>query len=283
VTAPLDPTAHPAHPDGPKRPSSAGYWIAAAIFVVGCFSAVLWFGIAVFSALDATDDYGRMAVPGIESFQLDEGDWVIYHEYRGAGTTRLPEPDVVVEDPSGRQVQLYYPGVSIDYDFGGNEGVAIAEFEAFEAGTYTIEAFAEPQGLAGRSNLAVGRPFAPSLWQVLASVGLGLLSVVVAFLLVIITLVRQARAKRARAAAAGPPSFPGVPPSAGGPPVPSAPSVAPPPTSSAPPPAPAAPPPPPAGAPPPPSPSPWDRPAAPPGSWPRSWPDQPPEGPPGQG
>jgi hypothetical protein len=59
------PTAPPIPPlQIRKQPSTAGYWVAAIVAVLGLTAALVWGAVGTISALDRVDSYDRTAVPG---------------------------------------------------------------------------------------------------------------------------------------------------------------------------------------------------------------------------
>jgi hypothetical protein len=182
--------------------SPAGYWVAGAILVLGCGGAVVWFVVAIIGLVDAPNDFARFDVPGSAVVALDDGDWMIYHEYPGANSSsyRIP-PSVDVTGPTGRPVSVRPVSGSYTYDIGGHDGVAIYEFTANDAGSYTIDAqtVGEPLG-RGADGIAIGRPMfgASQLGSILGSMGLGGAALVIGLIVLIVTIVRRGNARRAR-------------------------------------------------------------------------------------
>lgn len=193
-----------------KQPSTAGYWIAAAVFVLGTVGAIVWFVVSIVNTVNLPNDFDRFSVPGERTVRLEEGEWVLYHEYRGATTGFAPDPEVVVTGPDGEEVPVRPITFEETYEFGGREGRAFGRFDAEVAGSYTIEASGEPGGRGER--VAVGRfiDFSSAL-GIVGAIIVGTLAFLVALTVLIITLVRRSRWKKL----SGPPRA--TPPPYGGP------------------------------------------------------------------
>jgi hypothetical protein len=194
-----------------KQPSTAGYWIAAAVFVLGTVGAVVWFVVSIVNAVNLPNDYDRIPVPGERTVRLEEGEWVLYHEYRGATTGFAPDPEVVVTGPDGDEVPVRPITYEETYEIGGREGRAFGRFDAEVTGSYTIEVFGEPGGRG--QQVAVGRFFdLSSVAGIVGSIIVGALAFLVALTVLIITLVRRSRWKKLSGPpAATPPPYGGAP------------------------------------------------------------------------
>lgn len=263
------PTGTPAAVAG-KAVSPAGYWIGAAILLLGCGGAIIWFAVVIVGLVNAPEDFDRVRVPGSTVLTLDDGDWMIYQEFPGANSGGyLMPPSIFVTGPSGRDISLRTVTTNYNYSIGSHDGVALYEFTAPTAGAYTIEAttVGEPTR-AGSQTVAVGRPLfdVSDVGGILGSIALGAISFLVGLVILIVTIVRRGRARRrlqpAMAPYGGPPY--GGPPYGGPPSYPPAPGGAPPPApgwAQPTPPAPQAWPP--AGPPPSAPPSPWTPPGEP--------------------
>ncbi len=237
----------------PKKVGTAGYWIALAVFLLGCGAALVWFVIAIVGAVNAPNDFARTAIPGAMSVEIGTGEWVLYHEgpnINSLGTFER-DPSIDVYDPTGDLVILDYDtNISSNYDIGGHEGRSFARFDADVAGVYDIEVFGEPS--SSSTAVAIGRPlFEGAIVGIVGSIVLGAVCFLIALTLLIVTLVRRGKAKKAQATApyqpvpaapGAPGSFaapiptapftPHAPPVPGAPPIPghhAAPLVAPPP------------------------------------------------------
>ena len=86
-----------------KRPSTAGYWVAAVVAVLGLMAAFLWGAVGISNTLDRVDGFDRLAVPGATTVSVtDPGTMVVYHE-SAAEVARYAEPTATgrMARPSG--------------------------------------------------------------------------------------------------------------------------------------------------------------------------------------
>ena len=73
-----------------KRPSTAGYWVAAVVVVLGLTAAFLWGAVGIHTTGDRVDGFARLAVPGATTVSVtDPGTMVVYHE-SAAEVARTP-------------------------------------------------------------------------------------------------------------------------------------------------------------------------------------------------
>ena len=49
-----------------KRPSTAGYWVAAVVAVLGLMAAFLWGAVGITTTQDRVDGFDRLNVPGAD-------------------------------------------------------------------------------------------------------------------------------------------------------------------------------------------------------------------------
>ena len=64
-----------------KRPSTAGYWVAAIVAALGLMAAFLWGAVGISTTQDRVDGFARLAVPGATTVSVtDPGTMVAYHE-----------------------------------------------------------------------------------------------------------------------------------------------------------------------------------------------------------
>jgi len=209
------------------RPSTAGYWVAAVVAVLGLTAAFLWGAIGIHTTQDRLDGFARLAVPGVTTVSVtDPGTMVIYHESaaevaRYATPTATGRPatrwdpatrtvvtvPVADEAPTWEQLGLQVTGPggaampvatyrsSARYDLEpGRAGRAVATFQAATPGPYRVSAARAPEGGA---TLAVGEDIARSL--VVTTLGatiLALVTVLVAVPLVIVTYRARSRTPR---------------------------------------------------------------------------------------
>lgn len=203
--------------------SPAGYWIAGAIWILGIGGAVVWFFITVFALVQAPDDFERIDVPGTRELTLDAGEWVVYHEYPGAGSTfSFEQPDIEVTASDGDEVTVYDINLQQTYQtFDGTEGTAIGEFDVAARDTFTVRVLGEPRF---DQQVAVGRPYEDAIdlghlgWAMLLGIG----SFVAGLTVLVVTIVRRGSAKRKRllatARSGGVPPYGGPGPGWGPPP-----------------------------------------------------------------
>ena len=208
-----------------KRPSTAGYWVAAVVAVLGLMAAFLWGAAGISATSDRVDGFDRLAVPGATTVSVtDPGTMVAYHESQGEvaryaepaangriaatrwdpGTRTLvtvPSADVTptwqqlglqVTGPGGAPVPVATYRSSARYDLEpGRAGRAVATFQAATAGPYRVSA---ARGTEAGATLAVGQDIARSLVLTrLGAVILGLVTVLVAVPLAVVTY--QARSR----------------------------------------------------------------------------------------
>jgi hypothetical protein len=269
---PIDPVEQVTLP--PLRPSSRWYVVGGGLIIVAIAVAAFLFVRGIFGFIGQIGDFDRVDVPGTEIIHLDEGEWVLYHEPPGTFGTALGPSDVQVSEVSSGDAILVRPmSMSMTYQDGSRDGVAIGRFDAPREGSYEISVGDSEFGPSSGGELAVGRPLFDGLigW-IVGSFGVGSVGVIVGSIILIVVGVKRTKAKRARRPPTPPPSYgapagyptPGYPsagtPTAGAgyPPSPSPPPPSPPPGRFAP-----APPTPPApfGGPPPSAPAgPWQPP-----------------------
>jgi hypothetical protein len=210
-----------------KRPSTAGYWVAAVVAVLGLTAAFLWGAIGISTTQDRINGFDRLAVPGTVTVSVsDPGTMVIYHE-SAAEVARYAEPSangriatrwdpgtrtivtvpyagetpiwqqlgLQVTGPTGAAVPVATYRSSAHYDLEpGRAGRAVATFQATTAGPYRVSA---ARATEAEATLAVGDDIARSL--VLTRLGatvLGLVTVVTAVPLAVVTY--QARSRTLR-------------------------------------------------------------------------------------
>jgi hypothetical protein len=88
-----------------KRPSTAGYWVAAVVAVLGLTAAFLWGAVGFSNTRDRVDGFARLAVPGATTVSVtDPGTMVVYHE-SAAEVARYAEPTA-----TGRSATPLGPG-----------------------------------------------------------------------------------------------------------------------------------------------------------------------------
>ncbi|MBN2621731.1 MAG: hypothetical protein JXA83_00125 [Acidimicrobiales bacterium] len=188
------------------RPPAWWFLVAGLIALVGVIVAVVVFVRGMVAYTDRIDDLERTWVPGTLSVELTEtGGYSIYHEYRGAydGYRFVDEPEVTVTDPSGDPVTLDRYDTTVTYDSGPYEGEGLHTFQVDEPGTYEFVA----SGGEPTSRIAVGRGIGTGLvTAIVASLAIGLVTVLGATALAIVVGVKRGRSRRAQLP---PPSYGG--------------------------------------------------------------------------
>jgi hypothetical protein len=211
-----------------KRPSTAGYWVAAVVAVLGLTAAFLWGAVGISNTLDRVDGLDRTAVPGQVTVSVtDPGTMVVYHE-SAAEVARYVEPTangriaatrwdpgtrtlvtmssagviptwqqlgLQVTGPSGATVPVATYRSSARYDLEpGRAGRAVATFQASTAGPYQVSA---ARAIEAGTTLAVGQDIARGVVLTrLGAVILGLVTVLTAVPLALATY--QARSRTVR-------------------------------------------------------------------------------------
>ena len=222
------PTLPPIPPlQASKRPSAAGYWVAAVVAVLGLTAAFLWGAVGITNTQDRVDGLARLAVPGATTVSVsDPGTMVVYHESPGE-VARYAEPTATGRmatrwDPGTRTiVTVRYPsdaptwqqlGLSVTgpggaavpvvtyrsgarYDVEpGRAGRAVATFQATTVGPYRVLAAGATEAGA---TLAVGDDIAHGLVLTrLGAVILGLVTVLTTVPLAVVTYRARSRAIR---------------------------------------------------------------------------------------
>jgi hypothetical protein len=208
-----------------QRPSTAGYWVAAIVAVLGLTAAFLWGAVGIANTQNRVDGFDRLAVPGAATVSVtDPGTMVVYHESTGevAGSTEptanapiaatqwdpgtrtivtvasAGEPPtwqqlgLTVTGPGGTAVPVVTYRSSARYNLEpGRAGRAVATFQATTAGPYRVSA---ARATEAGATLAVGDDIARSLVLTrLGAVVLGLVTVLTAVPLAVAT--HQARSR----------------------------------------------------------------------------------------
>ena len=201
-----------------KRPSTAGYWVAAVVAVLGLTAAFLWGAVGISNTQDRIGGFDRLAVPGATTVSVtDPGTMVVYHE-SAAEVARYADPTATgrmatrwdpatrtivtvpstgdpptwqqlglqVPSPGGATVPVATYRSSARYDGEpGRAGRAVATFEATTAGPYRVSA---ARAIEAGATLAVGDDIARSVvLTTLGSVVLGLVTVLTAVPLAVAT------------------------------------------------------------------------------------------------
>lgn len=145
--------------------ASRGYWVAAAIVVVGVVAAVVWGVAGVLAVERQVADFHRFTRGPEQVVALQPGEYVVYGEMRGgpAGSevlsydwsARRRRPPVFGEPtnqtlevvgPSGETVAVNSYGAALTYEVAGRHGRAAGVFRAEQAGEYRlVAATSEPE------------------------------------------------------------------------------------------------------------------------------------------
>ncbi len=201
----VDPAPVPAAPNGGKRPSVLGYWIALAIVVAGLVgSGVLALATGI-GAYDRLTDFPRAAVPGDATFEISEtGDQLVY--YLGGADTTWRELGLEVSGPDGRPVEVvsYMPALHVasiaahdeelrwDSEDWDDHRVVVATFDAEAPGAYTVTTTGSAEDGA---ELAVGENLVrPVVILMIVAGGVALAGLAGGVTLFVVTGVRRSRA-----------------------------------------------------------------------------------------
>ena len=209
------------------RPSTAGYWVAAVVAVLGLTAAFLWGAAGIHTTQDRVNGFDRLAVPGVTTVSVtDPGTMVVYHESsaevagyaeptangrmatrwdpgtRTIVTVRYPSDaptwqqlGLQVTGPGGVAVPVATYRSSARYDLEpGRAGRAVASFQATTAGPYRVSAAGATEAGA---TLAAGQDITRSLVLTrLGAVILGLVTVLTAVPLAVATYRARSRTLR---------------------------------------------------------------------------------------
>jgi hypothetical protein len=207
-----------------KRPSTAGYWAAAVVAVLGLMAAFLRGALGINTTQDRLDGFARLTVPGATTVSVtDPGTRVAYHESAAEvagyadptanaryatrwdpGTRTIVTVPSAGDPPTFQQLGLSVTGPggaavpmatyrsSARYDLEpGRAGRAVASFQATTAGPYRVSA---DRATEAGATLAVGQDITPSVVLTrLGAVILGLVTVLTAVPLAVVT--SQARSR----------------------------------------------------------------------------------------
>ena len=182
------------------KPGRGGYVVAAVILLVGC-------GFAAMSALGVlmglTDELTQVVVPGEETLTFAEpGDYTIFYEYESVvGDQVFSTGDLnginiqLISAATGQPVELSEKSTELSYEVGGRAGESLAAFTIQEPGDYNLAA-GYPEGQEGQPIvLAVGfDEDVDFLGPILISVAIGGISLMLALLVGVRTLVKRRRA-----------------------------------------------------------------------------------------
>lgn len=182
----------PSPPPAVRRPSTAGYWIAAlvAVITVGGGGIALVLGLAGMQQM--IEDYARTPVPGSVTVQAEEPTtFVVFSEGLDSEPTDHGG-SIAVTGPNGDAVPLLPYVGEVTYETGtGSAGTALATFRAATTGTYMVTA----RGNVPNAQIAVGEDV-PVVRTVLLPLGVGALGMAIAITILIVTATRRSAAAR---------------------------------------------------------------------------------------
>lgn len=197
------PPTYPPPPPTPihKQPSSGWYWVAGILAVLGLTTALVWGAVGTISALDEVDSFERTTVPGAVTVPVtDPGTMIVYYENPAelaryaTNTPTWQQLRLTVTGPDGAVlVSTYRSTARYDVD-PGRLGRAVAKFEAATAGQYRVST---ARAVEPGATLAVGDNFARDIaMTILGAATLGLLTVVAAVLVAVVTYRARSRTIR---------------------------------------------------------------------------------------
>ncbi len=171
-----------------RRASVAGYWIAGAIALIGVVAAAVWAITGTVGVIGEVNAFPRIDVPGSDTVNIDEtGGRVVFYE--GTGKPHWELLSLEIAGPDGSPVPIATYVTDLTYSFGGRTATAIATFEATEEGTYSVSTSNAPEPGA---RIAIGNSFAKeAVGRIFGAFAIGGLSVIVAIILFIVTLLRR--------------------------------------------------------------------------------------------
>ncbi|HEX7276104.1 MAG TPA: hypothetical protein VF244_01905 [Acidimicrobiales bacterium] len=174
-------------------PSRKGYWVGAALILVGVVGAVLWFVFGFMSFSDTIDDFQRVPVNGEGEVTFDDtGGYVLYFEGPGASDGDVPAGQAQLTPVAGGEsLELESYDSELSYSMSGHSGVAVLTVDIEEPGTYLLESESD-----GSGELAVGRSVGSKLvTTVVGGLALGALGVMSGIVILIVTAVRRRGAR----------------------------------------------------------------------------------------
>jgi hypothetical protein len=175
--------------DLPVRRSTAGFWLAGLIAVLGLVGAIVWAAVGTFNTVDSTADLTRADIPGTIAVAVTEpGHQVIYYE--GVDVPSLQRLELKVTGPDGRSIAVAEYSLTLEYDSpttSGTVGTAVARFWAAGPGTYRVATAFDP---ATPAQLAVGDDIAKTfLTSMVGPVVLASGTLAVALAIILVTVV----------------------------------------------------------------------------------------------
>ncbi len=151
-----------------RKPSKLWYLAATAIAVVGTCSAVTWGVSSVTDVADRARGFVDAEIPGEAVVSVDEPSGLMVF-YEATDVDPVPDVEVTVTDPSGRDVAVERYSLDVRYDADDRVGRGIATFDAETPGAYKVSVLGSaPSG----SEFTVGESFAAGIAAVLGAVAL---------------------------------------------------------------------------------------------------------------
>lgn len=135
-----------------RRPSTAWFWGAAGLALVGLVGAAVWGFLTYRNLQNRLDELPRTDVPGQVSFEVTEpqgmtvyyedpdasGTFAVRASNRDGNTLAVSPVDVTITGPSGPVGVADYE-TDLRFDVDGRVATALATFEAPAAGTYRVD------------------------------------------------------------------------------------------------------------------------------------------------
>jgi hypothetical protein len=209
-----DPVGEDAAPDRVVRPSTRWYWVGAILVVGGSVAGIILLAVSLSALEIGSDAYPRIDVPGETQLQVDlDGEYILHGETRHSGgpSDTLDPPVVTVRGPDDRPVSVRSTTVSPrrSYVEDGRDGFRFGSFIAHRPGRYVVsvrertEADPEPRtqstavAVLAPAIVAVESPIrASAVAGVIGGGSLFVLSWLVGFLLMFVTLLRRGTSYR---------------------------------------------------------------------------------------
>jgi hypothetical protein len=182
----------PSPPPAVRRPSTAGYWIAALVAVIAVGGGVVALLIGLTGVGHRLENFVNTPVPGSVTVRVDEPTtFVVFSETSGSEPVE-DGSSITVTGPDGNPVPLQpYAG---DVTWEGEPGTvssAVAEFHATTTGTYTVTV----RGRAPGTQIVVVEDL-PVIRAVLLPVVVAGAGLLIAIITLIVTATRRSAAAR---------------------------------------------------------------------------------------
>lgn len=187
-----------------RRPSALGYWLAAAVMVIGLIGGGVLVGLTGFDTYERLNDMPRATVPGDVAYDVTRtGDQLVY--YIGEADTSWGELGVTVTGPDGQAVQVRNEllGMKVAtiaaHDHHGeyttHPRFAVATFTADETGRYEV---ATSSAAENGAEIAVGENLLGSVMlRLTGALAAVLAGIVTGVILIIVTAVRRSASRAA--------------------------------------------------------------------------------------